>query len=73
MGRARDPHRSIPANKVLTGAFAQGAALLMRQAVGVEIGRDADDSTKNLLTILAEVRAGLAIFDLAAFNQLTLV
>lgn len=64
--------RSIPANKVLTGAFAQGAALLMRQAVGVEIGRDADDFTKNLLTILAEVRAGLAIFDLAAFNQLTL-
>jgi hypothetical protein len=41
-------------------------AILDRQSARVELGRESDDFTRGLVTMLAEVRAGLAVFSPSA-------
>lgn len=48
------------------------AAILDRWSPRVELGRDADDFTRNLLTIRGEIRVGLAVFSPAAVLKVTL-
>lgn len=49
------------------------AAMLDRQAPTIEMfAQDSDNVRKNLITIRAELRAGLAVFDTAGVRQLTI-
>ena len=57
----------ISDNEILIGDFANGAEMLLRQEATVEVAYDGDDFTRNLVTIRAELRAGLAILVPAAF------
>jgi hypothetical protein len=53
---------SMPKGQFLVGAFAQSTLLFLRQMLSVEISfENEDDFIKNLCTIRAEERAGLAI------------
>lgn len=61
----------IADNQILVGDFANGAQMLMREEANVMVGYENDDFTRNLVTILAEVRASLAITVPAAFLKLT--
>ncbi|MBS0218024.1 MAG: phage major capsid protein [Proteobacteria bacterium] len=47
-------------------------AILDRQQVVVEVGRDGDDFTKNLVTIRGEARLGFAVFSPSAVLKLAL-
>lgn len=59
---------SITAGTFLVGAFNTAAYLMDRQAVSVEISYEhSDNFTKNLASILAEERIGLAITKATAF------
>jgi len=54
-------------DKVLVGAFKTGAQIFDRWGTTIEAGYDADDFTKNLVTILAEKRLALATYRPGAF------
>lgn len=55
-------------NKFLAGAFKMGAELFVREDASVQIStEDSDNFRKNLVTILAEERAALAVFRPEAF------
>lgn len=55
---------------ILVGDFARGARLVMREEVNVQIGYENDDFTRNIITILAEMRLGLALLVPAAFLKI---
>jgi hypothetical protein len=59
----------VPQGKYLVGAFAAGAQLLEREGATVQAGFQNDDFTRNLVTLLAEMRAVLAIYALSAFRK----
>lgn len=67
----------IPSNNVEAGKFycmaSMATQLFARQGVSVEMGFVNDDFTKNLMTILAEMRAALAVFrpDAVLYGDLT--
>jgi HK97 family phage major capsid protein len=57
-------------NEVLAGAFGLGAQLFIREGVNVLVSdSDQDDFIKNKLTLLAEMRAALAVYRPAAFAK----
>jgi HK97 family phage major capsid protein len=59
---------SMKENEVLVGAFGLGAGLFIREGVNVLMSdSDQDDFIKNKLTLLAEMRAALAVYRPAAF------
>lgn len=51
----------IPAGSFLIGALRTSATIFQRQGATVEMGFENDDFTKNLVTIRAEERLGLAV------------
>lgn len=54
---------SMQVDKFLTGGFAMAAQIFDREDVSVEIStEDRDNFVRNLVTILAEARLGLAVF-----------
>jgi HK97 family phage major capsid protein len=59
----------IAAGKFLVGACSQGAQLFEREGASVQAGFQNDDFTRNLVTLLAEMRAVLAIYANAAFRK----
>jgi HK97 family phage major capsid protein len=59
---------SMKENEALVGAFGLGAGLFIREGVNVLMSdSDQDDFIKNKLTLLAEMRAALAVYRPAAF------
>jgi HK97 family phage major capsid protein len=63
----------IAAGTALVGDFTMGAQLFIREGVNVLMSdSDQDDFIKNRLTILAEMRAALAVWQPAAFSKITL-
>ena len=63
--------RAMDSTKVLCADLRNGAAYLNRQDVEVEIGRDGNDFTQNLLTIRAELRGALAVWNTSSLNVQT--
>jgi HK97 family phage major capsid protein len=59
----------VPVGKFLLGAFQVGAQLFEREGASVQAGYQNDDFTRNLVTLLAELRAVLAIYATAAFRK----
>jgi Phage capsid family len=58
----------IPQGQALVGDFANGATVFIREPVNVRLSdADSDDFTRNRLTALGEMRAGLAVWQPAAF------
>lgn len=70
-GTAVIPSSRIAAGTVLVGDFGQ-AAILDREAATVSIGTTGNDFVQNMLVLLAELRAGLAVFDARAFKKLSI-
>lgn len=68
-GKPVVPSPEVPLGKFLIGAFAIGAQLFEREGASVQVGFQNDDFTKNLVTILAEMRAALAIYADGAFRR----
>jgi HK97 family phage major capsid protein len=59
---------TMQASEMLAGAFGLGAQLFIREGVNVLLSdSDQDDFIKNKLTLLAEMRAALAVYRPAAF------
>ncbi|MEJ7891718.1 MAG: phage major capsid protein [Solirubrobacteraceae bacterium] len=64
---------AIPEGTALVGAFQIGAQLLIREGVNVLVSdADGQDFTFNKVTILAELRAALAVYYPAAFSKVAL-
>jgi len=59
----------VAAGKYLIGACQMGAQLFEREGASVQAGFQNDDFTRNLVTLLAEMRAVLAIYANAAFRK----
>lgn len=60
--------QAMTIDKFMTGAFQMGAQIFDREDAAVEIStEDADNFTKNLVTIRAEQRLGLAVYRPEAF------
>ena len=58
----------MPQGQALVGAFGTGTTVFIREAVNVRISdADQDDFIRNQLTMLGEMRAGLAVWQPAAF------
>jgi hypothetical protein len=58
----------IPQGQALVGDWAQGATLFVRDGVSIRVSdSDQDDFLRNRATLLAEMRAGVAVFQPAAF------
>ena len=51
----------MPVDQILYGSFSQGCRVWIRQAVNVAAGNDSDDWTRNRITLLGEMRAGLTV------------
>ena len=67
------PSQAIPVGKCLVGDFEIGALLLIREGVQVLMSdSDQDDFIKNRITMLAEMRAALAVWRPSAFNDVAL-
>lgn len=67
------PSRVISAGTALVGDWALGAQLFIREGVQVLLSdSDQDDFIKNRVTILAELRAALAVWRPAAFSKVAL-
>lgn len=63
---------SIPSGTALVGAFAQGAALIRRTGLNVDIANtNEDDFTNNRLTVRIEERVALAVRYPSAFCKVT--
>jgi hypothetical protein len=57
------PSTAMPQGTVLVGDFAMGAQLFIREGVHVLLSdSDQDDFLRNVVTLLAEMRAALAVF-----------
>jgi HK97 family phage major capsid protein len=64
--------KSTPAGTALVGDFARAAQLFRREGVLIEMSNsDGDNFTRNLVTILAELRALVATYAPAAFCDCT--
>lgn len=59
---------AVTSGKYILANFRMGATIFDRQEVAVEVDREQDDFTKNLLTIRVERRLGLAVEDPAAIG-----
>lgn len=59
---------SVAQGKYLMANFSLGSAILDRQELEIEMDREKDDFTKNLLTIRVERRLALAILDAGAIG-----
>lgn len=59
-GKFTVPSFAVPQGEFIVGDFARGAQLFEREGAAVQVGYDGNDFTKNLVTILAELRANLA-------------
>lgn len=57
----------VTSGKVICGS-SQAFQLFIRQGVNIQVGYENDDFTKNLVTILAEMRAALAVYTPAAIH-----
>jgi hypothetical protein len=67
------PSAALAQGTVLVGDFAIGAQLFIREGVNVLLSdSDQDDFIKNRVTLLAELRAALAVFRPAAFATVDL-
>lgn len=67
------PSPAIPEGTVLVGDFQIGAQLFIREGVNVLLSdSDQDDFVRNKVTILAEMRAALAVWRPAAFATVDL-
>ena len=68
MGLPLITSRVVPLGQAIVGDWTNGATLFVREAVNVRISdADQDDFVKNRLTMLGEMRAGLAIWQPTAF------
>jgi HK97 family phage major capsid protein len=62
------PSTALTQGQALVGAFGTGCRLFIREPVNVRVSdNDQDDWTRNRVTALAELRAGLAVFQPSAF------
>jgi HK97 family phage major capsid protein len=62
------PSKVMPAGQALVGDFTNGARVFIREAPNLRVSdADQDDFLRNQVTLLAEMRAGLAIWQPAAF------
>jgi HK97 family phage major capsid protein len=61
----------IPENTMLVGDFQRGCMLFDREQSAIRVGTINDQFVRNMLTILAELRAAFAVFRAAAFAQIT--
>lgn len=61
----------MPRFTALTGDFTQ-ALLLDREEADVQANYEGNDFTKNLVTLLAEARLGLAVFDTSALHSFSI-
>ncbi len=59
---------AVTSGKYLMADFALGATIFDRQEMAIEIDREGNDFTKNLLTIRCERRLGLVVEDAAAIG-----
>lgn len=67
------PNAAIPAGMALVGSFALGVQLFIREGVLLLISdSDGNDFTYNRVTLLAEMRAALAVWRPAAFTTVDL-
>jgi HK97 family phage major capsid protein len=67
------PSRAIPQGGPLVGDFALGAQLFIREGVNVLLSdSDQDDFVNNRVTLLAEMRAALAVYQPALFTTVDL-
>ena len=70
-GTATLPAAAVPKNKAVTGDFANGMTVLIREGINTLVSdSDSDDFTRNRVTALAEMRAGVAIWSPASFAVL---
>lgn len=68
-GKVVIPSPEVVQGKYLVGDFARGAQLFEREGASVQAGFQNDDFTRNLVTLLAEMRAALAIYGASAFRK----
>jgi HK97 family phage major capsid protein len=62
------PTNALAPGQALVGAFGTAARVFIREAVNVRLSdADQDDLMKNRLTALAELRAGLAVWQPSGF------
>jgi len=67
------PSASIPLGRALVGDFAIGASLFIREGVNLLLAdSDQDDFTRNKVTLLAELRAALAVWNPSVFTMVNL-
>lgn len=67
------PSPVIPAGEYLVGACGQASQLFEREGANVQAGFQNDNFTRNLVTLLAELRANVAIYATAGFRKGKLV
>jgi HK97 family phage major capsid protein len=66
------PSVAIPAGKSIVGDTSIGATLQIREGANLRISdADADDMTRNRVTLLVEMRASLATWIPAAFTTIS--
>ncbi len=64
--------KSIPVGTALVGAFDAAAQLFRRQGLVIQMtNSDVDDFRRNLICIRAEERLALAVYQGAAFCEIT--
>jgi hypothetical protein len=67
------PSRVCPIDEVIVGAWGMGTTVFVREAITVRLSdSDQDDFVRNAVTALAELRAGLAIWQATAFCKVKL-
>jgi len=67
------PSAAIPVGTALVGDFTVGASLFIREGVNLLISdSDQDDFVKNKVTLLAEMRAALAVWNPSVFTVVNL-
>ena len=60
----------MPAGTALVGAFGTCSRLFIRESVNTRISdADQDNFVRNMVTVLAELRAGLAIWQPLGFTK----
>lgn len=66
------PVPGLPQGSALVGDTRLGARALIREGVSVVAGQEADDLTRNLVTLLGEARLGLAVDQPSAWVEVAL-
>lgn len=64
---------AVAQGSFIAGAFDQAAILFLRQDATLQLGRSGDDFRRNLVTLRAEMRAGLAVQQTGAIRSGLLV